>query len=260
MPRSVREIARRLTPRWAKAAHQRRQERRRVRRLEPIVEGFRSRHGNDVRSGPFAGMRYPDDLVQIPKALGTYELELHDAVERCVAGGATTVVNVGAAEGYYAVGLALRLPDARVRAFDIDEGSQERCRRMAELNGVADRVAVAGECTLAGLGALPERGVALVMDCEGCELELLRPDLVEPMRGWEILVELHDFVEPGTTEHIVERFAPTHETVVIEQRARDDLAAPELEFLGPRDRALAVDEFRPGPMRWAWLRPRAHGG
>jgi hypothetical protein len=260
MPRSVREIVRRLTPRWVKAVHQRWQERRRVRRLEPIVEGFRSRHGNDVRSGPFAGMRYPDDLVQIPKALGTYELELHDAVEMCVAAGATTVINVGAAEGYYAVGLALRLPGARVQAFDIDEASQERCRRMAELNGVADRVDVRGECTLAELRALPAEGVALVLDCEGCELALLRPDAVAPMRGWAILVELHDFIDPNTTERIVERFAPTHEAVVIEQQGRDDLSPPELEFLGPRDRMVALDEYRPGPMRWAWLRPRSDRG
>jgi hypothetical protein len=257
MPRLVREIARRLAPRWAKAAHQRWLEKRRVRRLEPIAEGYRTRHGSDVRSGPFAGLRYPPDLVQVPKAVGTYELELHEYVEACVARDCSTVVNVGAAEGYYAVGLALRLPAARVHAYDIDEASRERCRRLAELNGVADRVEVRGECTLAELEALPATDVALVLDCEGCELALLRPDRVEPMRGWAILVELHDFIEPGTTKRIVERFEPTHDAVVVEQRDRDDLAPPELEFLGPRDRALALDEFRPGPMRWAWLVPRA---
>src|SRR2546423_12652663 len=137
MRMGARTLAGRLAPQSLKSRHQRWRERRLVRRIARVNVLYRERHDPVVRAGPFAGLRYPDNLIQIPKLLGTYELELHPAVERLIASRPTTVVNVGAAEGYYAVGLARRLPDARILAFDIDERSQEHCRRLAALNGVA---------------------------------------------------------------------------------------------------------------------------
>jgi Methyltransferase small domain len=252
----MRTLAARLAPDWLKAHHQRWRERRRVDALGPLTRAYRERHGGTVRGGPFAGLRYPDELVQVPKAVGTYELELHPAIEALVAAAPRQVVNVGAGEGYYAIGLARRLPHARVLAFDIDEDAQRDCRRLAELNRVADRVEVASECSLEVLRALPDSGVAVVMDCEGCELSLLRPDVVPAMRGWRLLVELHDFVVPGLSEQLLARFRHTHAVEPIDQRPRDDLEPAELSFLSARERAVALDEFRPALMRWAHLRPR----
>ncbi len=248
----------RVVPGWAKARHQHQRERRLVRRAARVGRLYRERHDQVVRHGPFADLRYPDDLVQVPKLLGTYELELHPAVERLIDGEPATVVNVGAGEGYYAVGLARRLPRARVLAFDLNEDEQRRCRTLAELNDVADRVAVAGECTPDTLRALPDDDVALVMDCEGCELALLRPEQISPLRRWRILVELHDFLDPATTRTIRDRFRPTHDLELIAARARDPGGVDELAFLPPTLRAIALDEARPPGMHWADLRPRAH--
>lgn len=253
----ARTVLSRVTPSWGKAQHQSWRERRLRRRAARVGGRYRERYEPTVRHGPFAGMRYPDDLVQLPKLLGTYEMELHAAVERLIAGNPQSIVNVGAGEGYYAVGLALRLPEARVMAFDIDEREQRRCRALAELNGVADRVTVGAECTLATLHTMPDDGVALVMDCEGCELALLRPDEVAPLRSWPILVELHDFIDPATSAAVAERFAGSHAVEVIEVRSRQSLAVEELDFLSPGERELALDEVRPPGMRWAELRPRA---
>jgi hypothetical protein len=40
-------------------------------------------------------------------------------------------------EGYYAVGFALRMPDAIVYAFDIDPTAQHYCANLAKLNCVS---------------------------------------------------------------------------------------------------------------------------
>jgi hypothetical protein len=246
-----------LAPRWAKARHQRWRERRLVRRAGEVGRRYRKRHDPVVRHGPFAGLRYPEDLIQVPKLLGTYERELHAPLERWIATAPSTVVNVGAGEGYYAVGLARRLPNAQVLAFDANEDEQRRCRGLAELNGVADRVVVGGECSPDTLRALPADDAALLMDCEGCELALLRPDEVGALRGWPILVELHDFLDPATTRTIRDRFRVTHDLELIDASARDAAAVEELAFLPPVLRAAALDEARPPGMRWADLRPRA---
>ncbi len=82
-----------------------------------------SRTADRVRAGPFAGMRYVDTSVGscfIPKLLGTYERELASKVEWICRQQPELVVDIGAAEGYYAIGLAMRIPAARVVAFELD--------------------------------------------------------------------------------------------------------------------------------------------
>src|SRR5215208_3855790 len=66
-----------------------------------------------VLSGIFAGMRYVRDAVGgqlYPKLLGTYELELVPVIQALNRKRVARIVDVGAAEGYYAVGLALCNP------------------------------------------------------------------------------------------------------------------------------------------------------
>jgi hypothetical protein len=243
-----------MAPDALKRADQRRRERRFLRALAPIVEEVVQRSGLTVQDGPFAGLRVTREVAQVPKLAGTYELELHDAIREWVAAEPDLIVNVGCGEGYYAVGLARAAARTRVRAHDIDAGWQRRCRDLARLNDVADRVTVAGRCTLEDLRALPASGVALLLDCEGCEVELLRPDEVPAMAGWPVLVELHDFLHPGLTDELLARFAATHDAELIEPRERD--SAPAVAFLDARRRRVALDEFRPPGMRWAHLRPR----
>ena len=87
-----------------------------------VTERFVAWHGLTVSGGPFAGLTYPDrePISLVPKLLGIYERELHGAVEAAVLGQPEVIVNVGAADGYYAVGLARRCPSATVHAFEAD--------------------------------------------------------------------------------------------------------------------------------------------
>ena len=111
--------------------------------------------------------------------LGSQERELHEAIERIVATGYGTVINVGAADGYYAVGLALRSPGTRVIAFEALAEMHPVIARVAALNRVGDRVAIFGACGIADLRrALAAAGpkTLVVMDIEGGEAKLLDPE------------------------------------------------------------------------------------
>ena len=63
-------------------------------------------------AGPFAGRALPARASSRacsfsgPYQVGSFELELYPVIERIVAAQPEFVVNVGGAEGYYAVGLA----------------------------------------------------------------------------------------------------------------------------------------------------------
>src|SRR6266542_3465459 len=154
-----------------------------------------------VQSGPFRGMRYLSQLTSadtllshtvVPKLLGSYEAELHDALMRVCERQYRQIINIGCAEGYYAVGLALRLPDIQVFAFDMDSTNRAFCGEMARINGVAGRIFIRGECTRKELATLAAPGNSLIVcDCEGCELDLLRPDVTPGLLTCDVIVELH---------------------------------------------------------------------
>src|SRR4051812_19305855 len=85
-------------------------ERRETQRLDRIAQTLVKHYGARVLQGPFAGMQYVTESYGsqlVPKLLGSYENELHDLVEQIVAQRPKIVIDIGAAEGYYAVGLAL---------------------------------------------------------------------------------------------------------------------------------------------------------
>ncbi len=192
-----------------------------------------------------------------PKVLGSYEAELHEELETLVGRGHDRIVNVGSAEGYYAVGLALRLPAADVFAFDSDPYAQYLNRRLAARNGVRERLRVEGICTPSRLAEVVRGRTLLVVDCEGCELELLRPDLVPGLAQADLVVELHDFLDPAISGKVLGRFTESHDAKVVDSVARDPGAYPALGSLPPAERHEAVDEHRPGPMQWAVLYARS---
>jgi hypothetical protein len=232
--------------------------------IGPPTRTFVEDHGLQVRHGPLQGMFYLPGLEAtsgdlVAKLLGAYEAELHPVLEQWVAAAPERILDVGSAEGYYAVGLAHAIPGATVHAYDIDRAARARCAQLAALNAATvDRVVIEGECTPQTLNDHPETGVALLSDCEGYERILLDPVIAPRLAGWRILVELHEFLDAGITETLRGRFAATHDVEVIEGVVRDASAYPELAEVDPAARAALLSENRPGAMRWMSLVPKAH--
>ena len=210
-----------------------------------MTRSFVSWHGLTVSGGPFAGLSYPDAsaISLIPKLLGVYERQLHRPLEEAIRAEPDLIVNVGAADGYYAVGLARRCPGATVHAFEGDAGQRALLARVATANGAELRIAgVAGADDLSDLAG--ERPL-VVVDCDGCEGALLQPSL---LGSATIIVELHDFIEPGIGDEIAARFAATHDVELLP-------SAPEPPRRGGAV-ALALSEYRPEPQTWAVMIPR----
>jgi hypothetical protein len=162
-----------------------------------VRDGF----GSTIVAGPFAGLAYrtgPLGAVDLlaPKLLGLYEQELHPAIEELVAARPGLVVDVGAAEGHYVVGLARRLPAARLVGFETREDQRSHLLHIAQHNGVGDRVDARGLADAAALAEVLVPGAWLVCDCEGGEVELLDPDRVPVLRDVAMVVEAHDLLVP----------------------------------------------------------------
>jgi hypothetical protein len=219
---------------------------------------FIQEYGCRVQNGVFAGMLLPQEASWggdgdlLPKLLGAYEAELHPALNDAFTNDYSIIVNIGCAEGYYAVGAATRQSSARVYAFDISEAARRICAAAAVMNSVADRIRILGRCSTEQLCALldSKENTLLIVDCEGAELELLKPDEVPALAAADLLVECHDFKDRTITRSLRERFSPTHRIQVIKEGTRSPLAHPFLEGLSGVERAIATCEFRPELMTW----------
>jgi hypothetical protein len=238
----------------------------RFRPIGYLLHLTRSRTECRVRSGPFGGVHYVADSIgsaYIPKLLGIYEIELAPHVDSICRRKPALIVDIGAAEGYYAVGLAVRNPQARIIAFEMNPAGQAALREMSSLNMVSDRVEVRGKCEpedlIEALGNTPQPVV--VCDVEGYEDKLLDPRAVPALARTRLLVELHDFIVPGITEELKKRFEATHRIEHIWQQPRSRTQFPWRTLgtaLLPKSYLdWSVDEWRPERMAWLWMEP--HG-
>lgn len=215
-----------------------------------------------VQSGPFEGMVFHQRAAEgcyIPKLLGCYEEELHPLI-RLVSEKKLydRILNVGCAEGYYAVGLARCMPEAKVLAFDINPKAQESCKELAELNRVSDRVLVGGRVSIEDWPGLIDGRTLIVSDCEGAEYELLNPELCPALREADMLIELHLMEsQPQLAENLLNQFRDSHYIQIIGHGGRNPSQFSELNRQKHLDQLLAVWEFRGGPTPWAYLRAKS---
>lgn len=216
--------------------------------------------GGEVRvlTGPFAGMCYLDAIVWgsiTPKWLGSYEWELAPVWEAVSNRDYDVVIDVGCAEGYYAVGLCVMLKNARVHAYDTDFISRSQARRLGRLNGISDRLHIGGFCTHKELAKRAEGRTLLICDIEGWERDFLNPERCGKFAEMDILVEVHEARRNATDmlDLLKDRFGDTHE---IEELAH----VGSQEWLEknklPHEQSFLLEackEHRNQSQKWLWM-------
>ena len=218
-----------------------------------------------VRHGVFRGLKYPEEKsvcsALIPKLLGSYESELQPLLQRLQARNYSEVVDIGCAEGYYAVGLGRLFPDSKVFAYDTNAEAIRLCRLMAQANQVESRMSIGSFCDAATLQNLPLTGRALVVsDCEGYEKHLFTADTIRKLGKHDVLIEVHDFIDIAISSRLRADFQATHKLEVI--HSIDDIKKaqtydyPELAPFDLAQRKILLAEHRPAIMEWFYFSPR----
>jgi hypothetical protein len=205
----------------------------------------------------------PDHGNKFYYVLGTYERELHETIEMLCQRPFQRIVNVGAGDGYYAVGLALRIPAPEVTAFEMPR-SWRYLEQIALINGIVNRFTIAGICDHEMLREAvgDGRDCLLFMDCEGDEVALLDPSTIPALRNCTILVEAHDFVHKNASNELRRKFEGVHAIKEIRSHPR---TIDELPFKPDPDEFTeelkkywisSIDENRPVDMSWFCMEPR----
>lgn len=232
-------------------------------RARGLTNGLRRLIGNKVYAGPFKGMTLTEDAIaayNAPVLLGCYEHELHPFFENAIAAGYARVLNIGCSIGYYAVGLACRMPEAIIEAFDISEEARTKCEAMVRANGAEDRVRVFAEFLGEDFEKYDDGKKTLVlMDIEGAESDLLDPAKYPALRKMDVLVEMHDLIDSTLSKKLCQKFESSHTIEVVKNRTSVpdvEKLLPEDYYLDPEDHILMGWECRGGRTPWGIFRVR----
>lgn len=217
-----------------------------------------------VSHGIFKGMKYPEKnsvgSSLCPKLIGSYERELIPLFKEIFNNNYSEIIDIGCAEGYYAVGLAIRVKSANIFAFDIDLEAVRLCNEMALINSVANRVnatCIVKENPLE-LVTLTEKAL-IIVDCEGCEKHIFNKKTIKKLKNHDILIEIHDLIDIQISSYIKFLFKKSHGMKII--NSIDDIKKAqqydytELKGLSLEARKQILAERRSSIMEWFYLTP-----
>ena len=169
------------------------------------------------------------------------------------------IIDIGCAEGYYAVGLAKLLPETKVIAADSSPAARSLCLRLANHNKCKN-VSVTGTVTSESLVEYPLKDALIICDCEGFEKKLFTPQNIDHFKNTSLIIETHDLVDLSISAYLENLFKNTHHIKTI--ASLDDIQKvkyyhfPELDGLNPAERKVVLAESRPTIMEWLILTPK----
>ena len=206
-----------------------------------------------VRQGPFRGMNYSAEKSigseLMPKIYGSYEEPIQKWISEVISNKYENIIDIGCAEGYYTVGLALTSQNSKVYAYDTDPEALLLCKELARSNNVEEKIIFNDFCTHKELENIGSKKTIVICDIEGDELHLLNPSLAEGLQYADIIIEAHDFIVDGISETLIDRFKHTHkiEMIVDYERA---LGMALGENINEEILIEIIDEKRPVGMKW----------
>lgn len=217
--------------------------------------------GTVVMEGPLKGLDFLSESAEgchIAKLLGCYEQPLLPFIEEAIKANYPTILNIGCAEGYYAVGMVRRMPNTKMLAFDLNPKAQESCAALVAKNNVADRVTIGALFKSEDFANYAGQKVLVLCDIEGAERELLNPEIAQALKGMDIIMESHECLIPGITQEIINRFKDSHTITLVEDNGQRQLQnAPKwFNNLAHLDQLLATWEWRSGPTPWLVMKAK----
>lgn len=214
--------------------------------------------GGVVQDGPFRGLRlgrtihWGHDMIAM--LLGQYEAEVAAALFARDLRAYSVFVDIGAANGYFAVGMALKagLP---VVAFEIDPASRAVIRANAALNGID--LDLREEATPAALDAVlggaerKAKGRALILvDIEGAELAVLDPAAAPGLATADLVVENHVVEGRSSVDILAERLAATHDAAPLLREGRNPFRSRRLGAIPDNEAWACLTEQRGPESGW----------
>ncbi len=231
-----------------------------------ISERIRLHYANTVAHGPFRGLKLVEDAHWGSADLGGMILGLYEQeiLGQLAAAGRKrrTFIDLGAADGYYGLGVLVGDLFEKSYCFEITEKGREVIARNAALNGLQNRVTILGEAkpdfhTQIEPGDLAD--ALLLIDIEGAEFDIVSADTFAAFAKSTVIIEVHEWYPDiqQKIENLLQQASATHTAHRFSTGARDLSVFPELKIINDNERWLLCSEGRPYLMSWYRFDPRS---
>ncbi len=205
----------------------------------------------EILNGPFKGIKYIDieitEASLLPKIVGCYERQLHPIIQRPSFEKYKQIIDIGCAEGYYALGLAKKLPGAKVFAYDINVADLEKLHALAKHNGITN-IDTFEKFDDNELKKFDLNNKTLIFcDCEGYEFELFNTKTIDNLKNVDLIIEVHDFnVEKINAKKLFDLFSKTHDIEVVNNFWNKPEVFSGIDMLDKEEKELCFMEHRGG--------------
>ena len=233
-----------------------------------VLDHLQGLYGGQVQYGLFKGMELGGEVWWSKydlstKILGVYEEHVLARIGEFYSASSAPFIDIGAADGYFAVGVAKSLPAAKVFAFEISDRGRSVLQNNAQLNECSSAIAVGDEATyeaLANIISMHQSALVLI-DIEGDEYQLLDSEMLSLLSSSTVIVELHPRkVADGwhLQQKLMQDAAKFFETEILVRETYNPNMFEELSEFSDEDRLLAFSEGRKAVGLWLILTPKAH--
>jgi hypothetical protein len=219
-----------------------------------------------VSYGPFKGLRLSENSSwgatdRGAMLLGLYEREILETLER-MADKEKAFINLGAGDGYYALGVLVGSLFKETYCFEQSIYGQSILETNAEKNQVANRIKVFGKADGNFFKLIPERywqNSVILCDIEGGEFSIFTKDVFSKFGKSQIIIEIHDWFFQDAAlkmQKMLENFSDTHSCSKVTTTSRDLSTFDELRGFSDTERWLICSENRERLMTWFILSPK----
>lgn len=221
-----------------------------------------------VAYGPFAGLKLDTNswwgaADRGSMLLGLYESEVLSWMDSARSG-RSILIDLGAADGYYAIGALKAGWVERAYCFEMSEAGRTAIQQNADANGVGDRVTILGTATSSFVDDLVRiHGVDIsqclvLIDIEGAEFDVLTSQTLASLSSAAVVIELHEEpgADPSKIDALMEMCSTGFDCSVLTTTSRDLSVFPELTNWPDDDRWALCSESRAYQMKWLTLTPK----
>ena len=218
-------------------------------------------YGGEIAYGPFKGVKINNhsdwsgtkDIG--PKIFGLYENQILEWIQRKKF---DLLIDIGAADGYYALGILSSKIASRAVTFEISINDREITKASAIINNVDDKISIKGEATTSEIIEVLKScsNGLIIMDIEGGEYNLITSELLKAAKNSCLIIELHEVVNKDIQVNLLNLCKQFHQFEELTSLERNFPRDKFIEKLTDNERSLLLSEGRPYAMSWVVLSPK----
>ena len=223
-------------------------------------------HGYQVAYGAFKGMKLSKNIYWskndlITHILGVYEKHVLKKIIEFSKKGNYPFIDIGASDGYFAIGMAFSKTFKKIYAFEIDERGRKSLNRNIGNNLCKDKVVVDIEANFETLKEIVDKNksAVILIDIEGSEFDLLDNKLLRLLSNCYIVCELHPALSANGLEKqnmLINNAKAFFDVSIIQRESYCPNKFSELNEFTDEERLIAFGEGRENNMNWLILEPK----